>query len=357
MQCLTNINRFKIPNDVIISYLTLYKSIGKNHYNHDSLNSDYQVMVRQTISHDVYYFAKIFDLSISESRLKSLIYKEILPKNKDEKLVLQLKQAFIKIHNETSTFELHTNEIFDLLKFLYKDSVNDKKLQFVKNERKSNTTHSLLSSGYTSKRDELDAMILLYNQRMEEGNFEASFVIGNFYIDFLNVKPFYDKNDEIALVTLYILLLTSGYEVFEYISFMEILFNNKTEFHNVVLGSNFNWIEGYAETLNLHRFLIKLSLYAYDQVNLLIRDYEFDSQLNKSNNVENTITKLDDVFSKDDIRNVHPYISDSTINRTLKRLRDDEIIRPLGKGRSAKWIKIVEIPKKKTLYEQLDLNI
>lgn len=357
MQCLTNINRFKIPNDVIISYLSLYKSIGKNHHNHDALNTDYQVMVRQTISHDVYYFAKIFDLSISESRLKSLIYKDIIPKNKDEKLVLQLKLAFIKIHNETSTFEIHTNEIFDLLRFLYKDIVNDKKLQFMKIEKNNKDSFSLLTSRMTSKRDKLDMMIELFTEKMEEGNFEASFIIGNFYIDFLNEKPFYDKNEEIALITLYILLLTNGYEVFEYISFMKVLYMNKPEFHDVVLLSSFNWAEGYAETLNLHRFLIKLSLYSYDQINLLIRDYEFDSQLNKSNNVENTIHKLDDVFSKDDIRNVHPYISDSTINRTLKRLRDEEKIRPLGKGRSAKWIKIVEMPKKKTIYEQLDLNL
>ena len=36
--------------------------------------------------------------------------------------------------------------------------------------------------------------------------------------------------------------------------------------------------------------------------------------------------KLDEIFTKDDIRNIHPYISDSTINRTLKRLRDENKI-------------------------------
>ena len=95
----------------------------------------------------------------------------------------------------------------------------------------------------------------------------------------------------------------------------------------------------------------------YDKMKNIIRDYEFDSNLNKSNNVENTINKLEEIFTKDDIRNVHPYISDSTINRTLKRLRDENKIRPLGKGRSAKWIKLVQTDKKKLKFEQLDLNI
>ena len=32
-------------------------------------------------------------------------------------------------------------------------------------------------------------------------------------------------------------------------------------------------------------------------------------------------------------------------------------IRPLGKGRSAKWMKLVDGPKKKAIFEQLDLKI
>jgi len=294
---------------------------------------------------------------VTEARLKSLIYKDIIPKNKDERLVLRLKAAFSKIHKETSTFELHVNEVFDLLRFLYKDIVNDKKLQFQKIERKKGQPVSLLAGGFSSKRDEVEALINLFIERLSDNRYEVSFLISNFYIDFINIKPFYEKNNEIALMMLYILLLTNGYEVYEYISFMELLFNRKSDFTKVVLQSSFNWAEGFAETLTLHRFIMNVSLQAYDQINLLIRDYEFDSQLNKSNNVENTINKLDDIFSKDDIRNIHPYISDSTINRTLKRLRDDMKIRPLGKGRSAKWMKLIESPKKPAIYEQLDLKI
>ena len=138
---------------------------------------------------------------------------------------------------------------------------------------------------------------------------------------------------------------------------MELIYRNRVEFDTEVRNASFNWNEGFSQVLPFHRFILKISSYAYDEINDLIRDYEYDSQLNKSNNVENTITKLPDVFSKDDIRNIHPYISDSTINRTLKRLRDIEMIRPLGKGRSAKWIKLVKSTNKKIAFEQLDLKL
>lgn len=356
MKCLENISRTQIPNDIISNYIKLYKSIGNNHYNHKTLESDNQVMVRQTVANDVHFFAQVYGMKVSDGRIKSLIYKGVLPKNKEEKLILNLNIAFTKIHKETSTFELLPNEILDMLKFIYKDVVSESKTQFAKVEKNSKKI-SLLSSKFSSKRDELEMMIKVFNEIAAEDQYEISFLISNFYIDFINSNIFVDKNEEIAMILLYVLLLTNGYEVFEYISFFETIYQNVDEFKKVVMASSFNWAEGFASTLQLHRFILKIGLVSYDHINSLIRDYEFDRNLNKSNNVENTINKLEDIFSKDDIRNIHPYISDSTINRTLKRLRDEDKIRPLGKGRSAKWIKLVTTQRKKINYEQLDLKI
>lgn len=355
MKCLQNLNRSQIPGDVIIEYIELYKSIGINRHNHDTLLADYDVMVRQTVRNDTYFFAKMFDVKVSDARFKSLIFKDVIPKNKDEKLVSNIKNAFIKIHTETSSFELLVNEIQDLMTFLYKDIISSQKLQLRKYDKKS--LSPLVSEGHRSARESLEAIIELYNKALFEKRYEVSYIIMNFYIDFLNTKPFPDKNEEIALLLLYVLLVANGFEVFEYVSFMEKVYKNLEEFKQTVMRSSFNWEEGYAQILPLHRFILNISLESYETLNLLVRDYEFDKQLNKSNNVENTINKLEDIFSKDDIRNIHPYISDSTINRTLKRLRDENKIRPLGKGRSAKWIKLYKTENKKMKFEQLDLNI
>ncbi len=356
MKCLENMKRTQIPNDIIQNYIQLYKSVGNNHYNHEVLESDNQVMVRQTVSDDVINFAQIFNLNVSNGRMKSLIYKGVLPKNKEEIFILNLNTAFTKIQQETVTFELLPNEIFDMLKFIYNDVITDKKLQFNKVERNSKKV-SLLSSSFTSKREVLDQLIQTYEQRISEKEYEVSFIITNFYIDFLKLEIFTMKNEEIGLVLLYILLLANNFDVFQYVSFFQYIANNQEDFRKAQMASMFNWEEGFASTIQLHRYILQMALISYDHINSLIRDYEFDKNLNKSNNVENTITKLDEIFSKDDIRNVHPYISDSTINRTLKRLRDEDKIRPLGKGRSAKWIKLYAEPTKKINFEQLDLKI
>jgi Fic family protein len=351
-----NLQRSQIPNDVVMKYIKLYKSIGINSHNHETLQGDYEVMVRQTVRNDTYYFAKLFDVNITDARFKSLIFKGVKPKNKQELLVQNLQNAFIKIHDETSSFELLVTEVHDLMKFLYDDILSSSKTQFRKIVRKDRNIN-LLNSRYSSTRESIDHLIKLFNDAVASEKYEVSYIIANFYIDFINIKPFVDKNEEIGMILLYILLVANGYEVFEYISFMEKVYKSKDTFENVVLQSSFNWEVGYAQILPLHNFVLNIALDSYQTLNYLVRDYEFDQQLNKSNNVENTIMKLEDTFSKDDIRNVHPYISDSTINRTLKRLRDDGVIRPLGKGRSAKWIKLVKTENKKIKFEQLDLNI
>ena len=356
MKCMENLYRTQIPNDVVMDYLILYKSIGNNGHNHEILEPDYDVMVRQTVRDDTYFFTKIFDLNITESRFKSLIYKGVKVKNKDEQVVQNIYNAFIKIHDETSSFDLLVSEVQDLLRFLYGDMLSQQKLQFRK--FKSDQKHAtLLTSKAGSTRETLEQMIHLFKRALEHHEYEVSYVIMNFYIDFLHIKPFEEKNEEVALILMYILLLANGYEVFEYVSFFEELYKNKAEFDTSVMQSSFNWELGYAQILPLHKMIVRMSIRSYETLNLLVRDYQYDKHLNKSDNVENTINKLDDVFSKDDIRTVHPYISDSTINRTLKRLRDEKKIRPLGKGRSAKWIKLQVNKKKKLEFKQLDLDL
>jgi len=356
MTCLKNISRNTIPNDIVMSYLKLYKAIGNNPYNHRTLETDNEVMVRQTIANDVFGFTKILGIKISEGRIRSLIYKGVLPKNKDEKLIINLNNAFTRIHNATHTFELLPNEIMDMMKFIYKDVVNEKRLQFQKFDRVVNKV-SLLSGNKQSKRDTLDELITRFIELKDDDRYEVSFLIVNFYIDFIKSDIFIEKNREAGLLILFILLLTNEFEVFDYVSFFEVLAEHYDEFQQVVLASSYNWEEGFASALMLHRFILKITLICYDKMTNIIRDYEYDSNLNKSNNIENTINKLDEIFTKDDIRNIHPYISDSTINRTLKRLRDENKIRPLGKGRSAKWMKLYELPSSKTLFEQLDMKI
>ena len=87
------------------------------------------------------------------------------------------------------------------------------------------------------------------------------------------------------------------------------------------------------------RYFLKLVIKAYSQTDKIIKDYRFDSTNKKVDNIENTILSMKSIFTKEEIRLANPYVSESTINRALISLRDQGFIEPLGKGRSAKWIR------------------
>ncbi len=357
MHCLNHIEHAKIPNDIIKLYLQTYPYIGRNHEMMHTVETDKEALIEHTIKQDAFYFSQLFKAPLSDSRYRQILTKDTQPKNKDELFVARLKQAFLKMHHEAETFDLIHNEIYDLLRFLFQNIDTDQSLQFAKMEKNKRRNIDLLASSYTSKREMLIALIDRYKAIIKNQTFESGFVITNFYIDFINIKPFVKHNETIGLLLLYLLQLVQGYRCYHLSSFFEKIHKQKIVFFKHQKDASHNWHEGLSNTMNLHRFLLEIAVESYKDVSETIRNYTFDHQFNKSDYIENTINRLDEVFTKEDIREAHPTVSDSTINRTLKRMREENKIRPLGKGRSAKWMKLYKSPKKRSFQEQLTLKL
>jgi hypothetical protein len=357
MYCLKNIEYARIPNDIIKLYLQIYPFIGRNTEMLNTVSRDFDVLSAQTIRTDAYFLAHMLNLTIAEGRYRQILTKDVQAKTKDEKLLRNIKYAFEKIHQETETFNFHITEVYDLLKFLYKDVEKDSQLTYAKSEKKKQGSINLLSSAHPTKREALEELIDTFKYIRNKSDFESSFVIVNFYVDFINLKPFSMHNDVIGLVMLYILLLSHGYRSLHLASVFEMLHKQHSQLDKFTKDASHNWSEGLADVMPLHRFMLKRLLESYKGLHDLLRNYTFDLQTNKSDYIENTINKLDEVFTKEEIRAQHPTISDSTINRTLKRLRDEKKIRPLGTGRSAKWMKLYQSQKKTSIYEQIKLKV
>ncbi len=357
MYCLKNIDRVVMPNDIVKLYTHLYPFIGRNDTMLKTVSKDFDVLVGETIRLDTGFAIRLFGVDLPEARFKSLVVKDAAAKNKTERFVKNVKRAFEKIHNDTDTFELRETEMRDLLRFLYHDVEPETRLRHAKTERKREKTTNLLSSHHPTKREALETLIDDFRHLLSKSDFEPIFLCVNFYVDFINLKPFVVHNDVIGLLTLYLLLLSHGVKSLHLASFFELLYKHHDKLHKHTQEASRNWEEGLANVMTLHRFILQKLLESYQGLHELLRNYTFDQETNKSDYIENTINKLDDVFSKDDIRRAHPTISDSTINRTLRRLRDEKRIRPLGKGRSAKWMKLYKSQKKSSIYEQITLKV
>lgn len=348
-------NRNTVTPDTVMSLIKLYECKGKEFYYEDVLKSDFNSINRGIIEKDSTFITKIMRINISEARTKMIIKKEIIPRNKEEQFVFNIKRCLATINDNPNDYDLLPNTVIDMMNFLY-EGIDNIKVEY-DSEVKESAKRDLF--GGTKKRvsrsEKLDALFRLYEKKRDSKEYELTALITNFFVDFLNLKIFNLHNDLAGLLLLFVLLCQNGFNVVRNVSFFEALNTEFKSFNEAIMQANFNWSEGYSETITLQRIIIKLLLSLYKEYDKLVDDYKYDDNLKKTDNIEGTILKLKEVFTKDEIRAIHPYVSDSTINRTLKRLRDEGKIKPLGTGRSAKWIRTFSLPKKFTVSSQISL--
>lgn len=348
-------NRNAITPDMVIDLISLYESKGKEFYYEEVLKADFESINKGVVEKDAMFLTKMLNINISEARARMIIKKEIIPRNKDEQLVFNIKQCLSTINENPNDFDLIPNTVYDMIEFVYKD-VDEIKFEYdVETDKNGKMDLFGGKRRHISRADKLTELFRLYNKKRDSKEYELTALIANFYVDFLNMKIFNKHNDVAALFLIFVLLCQNGFKVVMNTSFFEQLSFKFQSFNEAIMQANFNWSSGYSETVTLQRIIIKLLLDLYKQYDRIVDDYKFDENLKKTDNIESTIMKLGEIFTKDEIRNIHPYVSDSTINRTLKRMRDDGLIEPMGTGRSAKWMRLVQTPKKFTVSSQMSL--
>jgi len=315
MNALKNISRIQIRQETLILLLNLYESKGKTFYYNELFKRDHEAFMARTLERDVVEVAKLFNLNLTDARIKLCAKKKISPSTKDEQLLINIKKIIYRIQTGYKKFELLANEAQELSKTL---------------------TYKHSNVNWTRKTVNEQEGLLATKKK-----YETTTIITNFYVDFINMEIFDNFNDKVALFLLYALLFQM-FPIFQYVSFFKH-YNSLIEPIKFALDqANYNWASKFSQTDNLNEIIYQILMRSYEEIDSFAYEYEFEKDLNKTDSVENTILKFNRQFSKEDLRRAHPNISDATINLTLQRLREEKKIMALGTGRSAKWQVIID---------------
>ncbi|MBN2696976.1 MAG: hypothetical protein JXR38_05495, partial [Bacilli bacterium] len=259
MNCLTNISRTPIPNDVFIASLKLYYQMGRND-EYDELFSDNLDYIRQQMaSEEATAFFRLFfaDHKLPESRLRSLQLESTVARTKAEILFKNIHKVFQMIHNpKAEPFHLNVTEINDLVKLMFRNVLPQEKLQYRKLESKK---HQLIASDSISLREQLEQLIAKLTEIKKTGLYEPLFLELNFLVDFTQMEVYkFNENHIVGLLVFYIMVMQEKVIASRYVSFFNKLFMNKEEFLAVLDKSRFGWSEGFAEIMPLHRFMLRI---------------------------------------------------------------------------------------------------
>ncbi len=335
-----------IIKDLLIStpklndLLEVYRTNGAINFYQNLFSKQEKSFKKRRLFENVFYFAKIFDLDLTDERIKQLSKKTLYPRNINEVKLNNIREAFYLLDLSPTEFDLSDNELVDLAGILNK-GLKDNGLSYLDNE----IINTLIIK--TEPMQKINERLFLreYANHFLQiyHNHQAEYIITflALWLDLKNISFFKESNTRLASIIFYA-YLEKHFPIFKYVSFFKYLykFNDllKAEINRVLI----NYQNEIYDLMGLFNIIVNINYLAITDIKQMAKEYSFEVTRNKSDSIENFILKCPQIFTKDLIRQEFPRISETTINRALQRLRDESKIMPLPGGRSSKWQRIVE---------------
>ena len=281
----------------------------------------------------------------TSTRIRQLVEEKTAPRNRDEQEIAGYRDALNIIHENFDAIPITRNYILQLHKVLYSHMNNPmagqtKSVQnYISATDPNGHTETLFTPLAPFETPEaLERICDEYNRVI--GNMEAEplIVIPIFIHDFLCIHPFNDGNGRMSRLLTTLLLYRNGFYVGKYISLEAKIAKNKDLYYAALRQAQEGWHEGTEDAVPFIKYLLGIILSAY-------RDFEerFSLVEQKKPALETvrqaTLNKIGR-FSKQDIRELCPALSVSSIEGALRKLVASGELKREGNGKSTCYYRL-----------------
>lgn len=281
----------------------------------------------------------------TSTRIRQLVEEKTTPRNRDEQEIAGYRDALSVIHENFDVIPITRNYILQLHKILYSHMNNPMAGQ---TKSVQNYISATYPDGHTETLftplapfetpDALDCICNEYNRAV--GNLEAEplILIPVFIHDFLCIHPFNDGNGRMSRLLTTLLLYRSGFYVGKYISLEAKIAKNKDLYYDALRQSQTGWHDGREDAVPFIKYLLGTILSAY-------RDFEerFSLVEKKQSALETvqqaTLHKIGR-FTKQDIRELCPSLSVSSVEGALRKLVASGELAREGSGKSTCYYRL-----------------
>ena len=281
----------------------------------------------------------------TSTRIRQLVEEKTAPRNRDEQEIAGYRDALNIIHENFDAIPITRNYILQLHKVLYSHMNNPmagqtKSVQnYISATDPDGHTETLFTPLAPFETPEaLGRICDEYNRVI--GNMEAEplIVIPIFIHDFLCIHPFNDGNGRMSRLLTTLLLYRNGFYVGKYISLEAKIAKNKDLYYAALRQAQEGWHEGTEDAVPFIKYLLGIILSAY-------RDFEerFSLVEHKKPALETvrqaTLNKIGR-FSKQDIRELCPALSVSSIEGALRKLVASGELKREGNGKNTCYYRL-----------------
>lgn len=281
----------------------------------------------------------------TSTRIKQLVEEKTTPRNRDEQEIAGYRDVLNLIHENFDVIPITQNYILQLHKVLY-SHMNNPIAGRTKN------VQNYISATYPDGHSEvlftplapyetpaaLDRICEEYNRVI--GNFEVEplIAIPVFIHDFLCIHPFNDGNGRMSRLLTTLVLYQNGFYVGKYISLEAKIAKNKDLYYSALAQAQSGWYKGTEDVVPFIKYILGTILSAY-------RDFEerfalVETKLPAIEVVRNATKNKIGRFTKQDIRELCPSLSLSSIEGSLRKLVENGELKRVGAGKSTVYLRL-----------------
>jgi len=287
--------------------------------------------------------SRLEGVTVRPARLKPLVLKRADPKNRSEQEVAGYRDALALIHESATKMAFNGNVMLQLHGMLcrylpdgggrWKNTDNE-----IIEKRPDGTTRVRFKA--TPARltpTQVNALSKNYAAAVTSQRQEPFVLIPLAILDFLCIHPFLDGNGRVARLLSLMLLYHFKVEVGRYISLERIIEDTKETYYETLETSSQGWHEGHHDVMPWLNYFWGVLIRAYR---------EFEERVGavrrgrgaKTEQVRLAVLARSQPFAISEIEAECAGVSRDMVRHVLRKMKDEGLIEPRGRGRGAKWI-------------------
>ena len=332
-------------SDILGLIAAIYKEAGKQEMYLKQRPEELEKLVEIAKVQSTEASNAIEGIVTTSTRIKQLVEEKATPKNRNEQEIAGYRDVLNIIHESFDAIPITQNYILQLHKILYSYMNNPMagRTKSVQNYISATYSNGHVETLFTplapyETPEALDRICAEYNRIIGNMEVEPLIVIPIFIHDFLCIHPFNDGNGRMSRLLTTLLLYRNGFYVGKYISLEAKIAKNKDLYYDALWQAQTGWHEGTEDVVPFIKYLLGTILAAY-------KDFEDRFAL-----VETKLPALETVrratmnkigrFTKQDIRELCPSLSISSIEGALRKLVASGELKREGSGKNICYFRL-----------------
>ena len=351
----SEIKNQKWDSDILGLIAAIYKEAGKQEMYLKQRPEELEKLVEIAKIQSTEASNAIEGIVTTSTRIKQLVEEKTTPKNRDEQEIAGYRDVLNIIHESFDAIPISQNYILQLHKILYSHMNNPMagRTKSVQNYISATYPDGHVETLFTplapyETPEALDKSCEEYNRVIGNMELEPLIAIPVFIHDFLCIHPFNDGNGRMSRLLTTLLLYRSGFYVGKYISLEAKIAKNKDLYYDVLGQTQIGWHEGTEDTVPFIKYLLGTVLAAYKDFG--DRFALVETKLPALEMVRRATLNKIGRFTKQDIRELCPSLSISSIEGALRKLVASGELKREGSGKNNLLLSLEMIPTNAYLF-------